>query len=272
MCTMRSGFIFLFLVSLSYMCNGQISDLRGGGAAVTAQGKIYSVLGGADGIFGNSASMPDMKEALMIDAGVERRFGLADLSVYSLAVVKKLKRSAFGINLVNMGDQEYLERKLQASFSMKLTEVFNIGANFNMLQLSISDYGQTFTPSIDLGILTKLTEKIAVGIFAQNIATTKQETISYPTILALGVDYKLSEKVGLKLEAEKILDRSIAIKSALKYAPQEKLNFMLGVDTQRQNMALGISYQLNGFKIIGAYTLGNVLNSTPALNLRYLRN
>ncbi|MBK8392921.1 MAG: hypothetical protein IPL23_28245 [Saprospiraceae bacterium] len=103
--------------------------------------------------------MPDMKEALMIDAGVERRFGLADLSVYSIAVVKKLKRSAFGINLVNMGDQEYLERKLQASFSLKLTEVFNIGANFNMLQLSHFRLWTDFYTIYRLGYFDKVDRK-----------------------------------------------------------------------------------------------------------------
>ena len=266
---MRSLVVFLLLGFCTNLLSGQISDLRGGGAATASQAKIYSVLQGANGIYGNMSTMPEMKDKFSVDAGAEQRFGIDELQVFSLCGIMKVGRSAVGINLVNLGDSDYLERKFQFSYGMKLTDVLNIGASFNLMQLAISDYGQSLTPSIDLGLYTKVNKVIRLGMFAQNIGTKKSESLSYPTVLAFGVDYLVSTKVSIKVEAEKILDRQISIKSALDYAPQERLHLFLGVDATRQIMSFGLSYGLKGFKIFGAYSAGNVLSGSPSMNLRY---
>ena len=199
--------------------NAQISDLRGGGAYTAGQARMSSVLHADDALFGNIAAMPFSNNKYMIDASGERRFGFEDLSLYNLGGVYQFGNAAAGFQLVDFGDIDYKERKFQASYAMQLAEAFSMGVSFNFLQLSIAEYGQSFTPTIDFGIYTRVLPDIHVGAHVQNLLQANKETVSYPSVLTLGASYSASDKVDFKIEAEKILDRSLAVKAGIVYTP-----------------------------------------------------
>lgn len=251
--------------------NAQISDLRGGGAFLAGQARMSSVLHADDALFGNIAAMPFSNNKYMIDASGERRFGFEDLSLYNLGGVYQFGNAAVGFQLVDFGDIDYKERKFQASYAMQLAEAFSMGVSFNFLQLSIAEYGQSFTPTIDFGIFTRVLPDIHVGAHVQNLLQANKETVSYPSVLTLGASYSASDKVDFKIEAEKILDRSLAVKAGIVYTPVPGLSAYLGADSRRESIALALSYQFSSFKLGGAYSAGTRLGSTPAISLRYFK-
>ena len=264
----------IFCTLLLILCGGlkaQISDLRGGGAFLAGQARMSGVLHADDALFGNIAAMPFSNNKYMVDASGERRFGFEDLSLYCLGGVYQFGNAAAGLQLVDFGDLDYRERKLQASYAMQLAEAFSMGVSFNFLHLSIAEYGQSFAPTIDFGIYTKVMPDIHVGAHVQNLLQANKETVSYPSVLTLGASYSASDKVDFKIEAEKILDRSLAVKAGIVYTPVPGLSAYLGVDSRRESVALALSYQFSSFKLGGAYTAGTRLGATPAISLRYFK-
>lgn len=257
------------LVCGSINISAQISDLRGGGALLAGQAKIFSVLDADDALFGNIAAMPFAQNKWMIDAGAERRFGFEDLSLFSISGAYKFGNASAGLMIADFGDNLYKERKFQLSYAMQLASSFSMGASFNFLQLSIPEYGQSFTPTVDLGIYTKVFPNIHLGAHVQNLFQANKGSVSYPSTLSLGLHYEISDKVAAKLEVEKILDRKMSFKTALVYRPMPNFSAYVGVDAVRENLSLGLAYQFSGLKLAGAYTTGSTIGSSPSLNLRY---
>lgn len=268
---MNRVLLFICLSCFGLALNAQISDLRGGGALLSGQARISSVLDPDHAIYGNIAAMAWSDLHWQAYASGERRFGFEDLSLYSLSGMLRFGKAAAGIQLADFGDIDYKERRIQASYAMQLADFFSMGASFNLYHLTIADYGQSFTPTVDIGIYSKVLPSIYLGAHVQNIVPSSQNTAQYPSIITLGINYKASDKVDFKVEAEKILDRNLAIKAAIMYRPIPELLASLGVDAARETVSLCLAYQFSSFRIAGAYSGGSRLGSSPALNLGYFK-
>lgn len=268
---MQKWIFAIIIISIaSIAVDAQSLAFNGGGAWNTSSGGIISSTTGIQSIYNNLSGLSESKNKWGVDAGVERRYNLDELSTVSLGGYYKVDNSIFALSLVRFGYEDYSEQKINFGYSRKLLSMFSLGGNFSLLQYRLSEFGNKNLLSFDIGLKADITKTFAIATFINNPASlTFDENVDIPVRLAIGTNYHPSPKVEWLAEIEKIVDRDITIKSAIAYYPIPSVSIRVGADLNRNFIGLGVGYNLSGFKLTGAYSINQILGNNPALSLSY---
>lgn len=202
----------------------------------------------------------------------ERRFNLADLNTFSLGLAIPIdKNSAVGLSMNQFGFELYNQQKYGLVYARQLMSKFTVGAEVNLHNYMIQEYGNDGTLSFELGFQYDLSKSLVLGGKLSN--PVQQELASgehLPTAYQFGLGYTPSEKLWLGLDVEKQIDFDTNVKLGIEYHIIEVLYLRLGVATEPSLLSFGIGLALkNGFKMDIASSYHQVLGWSPGLSLLY---
>ena len=244
--------------------------LYGGGANQASTGGMLNTPYGIEAIYGNAASIPDDAQHWGVDFSLNRKFNLDELTIYGAGIYYRIGKSVFALAIVRYGFEAYTEQRLQVTYSRKLFHKLNISGNLNLIQYRLGAFGNPIVATMDLGAIMKINRVFSVATFVSNPATiTGYREIQPPALIAIGTNYHPSSKVQWLVEIEKIIDRSLTLKSAIVYYPSEQINIRFGADIIRGYVGFGVGYRLSGISITGAYSVNQILGNYPGLSLSY---
>lgn len=259
------------LVSAFFTSNAWTGNTAIGGKYA---GMGYSSVAFSDGwsSFNNQAGLANLENPF---AGVsyENRFLLSQLGYKSIAIAYPIKNAGFGLSYSGFGYSSYNENRFGLSYGQKLGEQFSAGVQLNYLSTKIGDiYGSTGGLMASIGIQAKLNDNITFGAHVDNLNRLKLADYNnerVPTIIRLGINYKLSETVITTAEVEKDVDAKYVIKGGVEYHPNDMLYLRAGVSSSPMLGSFGVGIKISEFHIDISSAFHQTLGAIPQLSLSY---
>lgn len=138
---------------------------------------------------------------------VENRFGLAELNQGCGLWAMPTSLGVFGVSVQHSGDALYNESKLGLAYARTFGESLAGALKFSYQTTFLGNhYGSRNASLVEGGFQLRLNHKTSLGAYVFNpnrtlLSVDEQEP--YQSVFRLGMQYKLSEKVGLFAEAKK---------------------------------------------------------------------
>lgn len=236
-------------------------------------------LGGATVAYAN-LSLAANNEALL---GKEPALGFVASSAipYSISgwntaqiqgVVPIGSNSGLGIDLNHSGAEAYAEQRMRIQYGRRLGQKIYLGAGFDVLRISQSEYGSATAATFGLGALAQVLPEVCIGARVNNPIQQKLNGEQLPTSLRLGASWQASTLFSMLFETEKILDRPVQIKFGAEYLPLNVLAVRIGTRTNPSRISFGLGLRLkNGLRLDAASEWHPVLGTTPALAISWCK-
>lgn len=232
----------------------------------------YSAVGLTDGwsIFFNQAGL-GYQESTWVGAHHENRFITPELSFSALGVILPVKNGSFGVSIKRMGFSQFNQTKAGLAFGMKLAPTFSAGIQLNAHHVYFAgEYGSTTAFTAEGGMIYSPTSSLDIGFHIINPTRSRlydEERI--PTILNLGLAYKLSEMVIVTASAEKNIDADFSFKAGIEFMPINNLYFRTGMASNPSLLSFGLGYEFSSIQFDFAFTRHEILGYTPHFSLSY---
>ncbi len=168
---------------------------------------------------GNQAALGQVKNA-GIGVFAERRFMLAETSVYTLASSIPTRLGNFGIQLNYAGFKNFNENKIGLAYARKLGRLVDVGVQFNYYSYRVPAYGNASAINFEIGALLHLTDKLNAGVHIYNpvggkIGKDKAEKLA--AVYKAGLGYDVSERFFVSAEISKEEDQRVNVTAGLQY-------------------------------------------------------
>jgi hypothetical protein len=265
----------LFLLTISFNglhleIHAQLSYTSAGGASSLMIGGIRSALSGANGMYGNTATITSVNK-WSVDIGYERKFNIAELSQFSLAGVLHSKYGAIGIIASHFGYGDYNEQKIGVGYGRKLSSSIAIGGQFDYLSIFVRNQGSKGFATMDIGLTYKISKTLKVGSHIFNPFNTGwSDESDVGTRFRSSLTYTPSDKVDLIVELDKIVFNPLALKFGIVYHPMTNIDIAAGINPSLGIYSFGAAYVIkSNYKISGAFASHNQLGGTSAVSFNY---
>lgn len=221
-----------------------------------------------------------------ITAGLhfENRFMVNELSRKTGIFAFPTKAGVFSATVINFGYSLYQENKFGLAFARSFGDKFSAGLQLDMMTYSIGEgYGNTSLITFEAGFLYKATEELTIGSHVFNpiqsqIADYNEEKL--PTIIKLGVSYKLSDNAVALAEAEKDVIHTPVLRTGIEYMIFKETFVRIGYSnippaveaehiTGSSAFAFGFGMRINDFVLDISSNYHEVLNFSTQASLSY---
>lgn len=219
---------------------------------------------------GNQAALAGSK-SFSVGAYGERRFMLADLSSYQLALALPSSSGNFGLQANYFGSSSYNQSILGLAYARNLGKV-DVGAQFNYQQIKVAGYGNASAINFEAGAILHVSEQFQTGVHVYNptrVSIGKNSEEKLPFAYSFGLGYDASDKFFIGTEIEKIENQPVNVNAGLQYSFDEKLFARIGIASSTSSFYLGVGFLWNGFRIDVAASLHPSLGMTPGMLLVY---
>jgi hypothetical protein len=201
----------------------------------------------------------------------ERRFLLAELSYYQLALAVPTSSGNFGLTGKYFGNAGFNETSAGLAYARTLGQ-FDFGIQFNYYQVKIAGYGNGSTVNFEAGGILHVNEQFQTGVHVYNptgahIGKSNEEQL--PFIYSFGLGYDVSEKFFIGAEIQKEEDQPVNANIGLQYSFEKKLFARAGISTATASFYLGAGFLWNEFRIDVTASIHPTLGTTPGMLLVY---
>ncbi len=265
---------YLFVILASTGLGGQISSIEISGTKSNNLGSITNGFTDINAAYTNQAGIAFLKTTC-INISYENRF-LTDLNTMGFAIARPFKKQgAFGLTIKKFGIQEFNEIQVGGSYARKINKDIAIGLQINFFNLSIEGYGNKSSASFETGVLYNISKKLIVGCHIKNPFPIKfLESVELPTVISLGLKYKISSILNIYAEVEKNIQKTTLIKSGMEYSPLKSFSLSLGMRydlEQYANYSFGIAYSIKEKIKIELGTIYDLtLGLSPNISVNYI--
>lgn len=211
-----------------------------------------------------------------ISAGIstERKFMLHELSLYRCAIAIPVKTGTVGIALAKSGSADFNESQVGLAYAKKLGKI-DVGIQFNYAMLHIAGYGNDGAISVEAGTTWHITEKLHTGFHIANpqggqFSKNKQEKLA--TIVAMGMDYEVSEQLMIEAEIIKEEAKPVNIRTALEYIPAKSFIAIMGINTATASPLFGAGWSMKNFRTDISVSYHFQLGLTPGIRIIFYSN
>lgn len=227
-------------------------------------------------VFGARANAAALSTLQQGGAGVygERRFGLEQFNMYTMALAVRTGSGNFGVSGNYFGYAQSNQTQLGLGYGRKVTESVHIGASFIYNGISQAGiYGSSSAITGSVGMLLQLSPKITAGINAYNpfraqwAKTAGDERI--PARYTLGLGYDASDKFFLAAEIEKEENIPLNVNLAMHYQLLPELFVRGGIATQTSGYFAGVGLLLGDVRLDVASGFHPQLGLSPGVVLLY---
>jgi len=263
--------LLAFLLTLSFNCLGQLYYNPTSGAKSNAMGGANVTNEGIDAIFNNPAGLAGI-EKLSFIASSEMRFLQNDVVAFGAGVTIPTKGFGnFGLSVSNLGLAEYKEQKIGLSYARPLSDKLDLGAQIDLLNTSIENFGSKTLFTFELGVQADLGSKFKIGahLFSPAKISLLEEDNDINTSLSIGAEYNPSKKISIILHIQKWLQNPMSAKLGVDYKLIDNVSIRFGFSTNPDTYGIGIAYGINdSFSIDGGYNIHPILGSTPSFSIK----
>lgn len=168
---------------------------------------------------GNQAALVQAKSAGIGIFG-ERRFLLAETSVYTLGASLPTRLGNFGIQVNYAGFKNFNDNKIGLAYARKLGKLVDVGVQFNYYGYRIPSYGTASTINFEIGAMLHLTDKLNAGLHVYNpvggkLGKVREEKLA--SAYKFGLGYDASDKFFISTEIIKEEEKAINVIAGLQY-------------------------------------------------------
>lgn len=262
--------VFLcFWVSVIFSATAQTDpQSQAHGSRSQGMGNLKLFQKDAWSFFNNVGSM-DRHEDSELGVSVDQRFGLKELSTFSLAGLVKSEVGTFGFGVSRFGGELFNKQQLGIGFSNTL-EIVSLGAKVDWFQTQIEGFGTGNSFLISMGGVAQLGPEVALGAHFSNLTQSKLSKNSdqaLPTLVQLGIGYFPTRSLAIHTELEKDVDLPAVFKLGIEYALSEWILLRTGVNSQPSRLSFGIGIRKSKFGFDYAYGQNSALGRTHHFSL-----
>ena len=185
------------------------------------------------------------------------------------------KTGAIGLSVSSFGYELYNETKIGLAYGMNFGKQFAAGIQLNYLNTKLAqEYGSNTAVTAALGIITKLTDELTLGVHLYNPTRSKLTNVNnerIPTIMKLGIDYRFSKKVLLAVSTEKSVGFDANVNAGAEYHVTELFYLRGGISTNPQQYAFGVGVQLKHLMVDLSSSFHPTLGVMPTMSIIYSR-
>lgn len=170
-------------------------------------------------------------------AGVfaENRFAMKEMNHYSAAAAVETQQGNFGFQADYFGYSQFNEYQLGLAYGRPLGSLIDIGAQFNYYSYRVPAYNQNGTVTFQLGIISRLSEEVSVGIQIYNpvggyLSKINEEKLA--SSYQFGIGYEPAENVIFSATLQKEEGKNLNLTGGIFYHFAEKFFARAGVRTE----------------------------------------
>lgn len=208
-------------------------------------------------------------------AGVyyEARFLAKELQTQGLVAAIPLKKGVISAGGQFSGYEQYRHTRAGVGYALPLGEHISAGVQVNMQQLRFGgNYGSSVSATFEGGILASISEKWQIGASVLNIGRQRVlplENDRFTSVIRIGALFKPSSKVNVVAEMEKQVIHSITFRGGVEYYPVESFVIRCGAQTGPTELALGVGYRKEQFRLDLGSKYHPILGWTPNIGFTY---
>ena len=260
-------FLLLLLAGTTTIAqNGHPPSSGGRGAAMggtrVAFQDIYSS-------FGNQAGLAHL-EGVSFGVLGEQKFQQAEFGTVAAMVAIPTKSGTFGINTLYYGFEGFNQQRLGLAYARKLFEKLSIGAQFDLLNTRIPDYGSNLVVTFEAGLQIEVAEGFHLGAHTYSPAVVQISEDDYlPTLLSIGLSYAPSDQFRVNAEFEKDIQFPMRFRSGVEYQIIDILWLRAGFASNPSEATFGFGVYFKNLRIDMASQYNFTLGLTPAIGIAY---
>lgn len=167
----------------------------------------------------NQAALVAVK-AVTVGVYGERRFLLAENSLYALAAAIPTSLGNFGLQVNYSGFRNFTENKIGLAYGRSLGSKLDMGIQFNYYGYRIPAYGSASTINFEAGIIIHFSQKLSGGIHIYNPVAGKLGKSGDEKLAAaykLGIGYDASDNFYVSAEIIKEEDKPVNVTGGIQY-------------------------------------------------------
>lgn len=220
----------------------------------------------------NNPALPALAPDLSASSGSAVPFGLMDLTAFSGAYAHRKDKMGVGAVLSTMGNRLYRENILKGAFSYRLIEKASVGASLNCYQLNIERYGSAAGMGLDLGVLGKPVEWLALGMTAGNVnrPAIGQNGEEISQSLSLGAAMVPLEEITVSFELYCQRDWPSQVRIGQEYRYRNLLALRAGFCDRPNAASLGFGVIYKNLRLDYAVRTHPDLGLSHCLSLNYI--
>jgi hypothetical protein len=256
------------------------------GAIVSAQIVNFPNTGRSAGMAGTFTVLSDGWSGFRNQAGmalmdnfyagihVENHFLVPENSTRAVAIGCPVWGGVLGINYSLFGYVSYYESRAGLAVGKSLGSYFSAGIQINHLAvIQWMDYGNMHAVVPEGGILAQPLDGLLIGFHVFNPARQhfpRYDGQPIPSILRIGMGYRIIDEVFLAVEAEKEILVKEVIRVGMEYEMVRDFNLRLGFSTDHiSRYSIGLGYVFKSFAVDFALSNHQWLGFTPYVTLTY---
>ncbi|MDQ7797979.1 MAG: helix-hairpin-helix domain-containing protein [Candidatus Edwardsbacteria bacterium] len=217
-------------------------------------------------------ALPALAPDLSACSGSSIPFGLTDLTAFSGAYAHRKDKIGVAAVLSTLGNGLYRENILKGTFSYRLIEKAAVGVSLNCYQLNVERYGSGAGMGLDLGVLGKPAEWLALGMVAGNVnrPTIGQNGEELSQNLSLGAALEPLDEITLLVELNDQRDWPCQIRIGQEYRYRNLLALRAGFCNQPNAASLGFGVIHKKIRLDYAIRTHPDLGFSHCLSLNYI--
>lgn len=176
-----------------------------------------------------------------------------------------------GIGFFRFGDAIYSEQLISLGYSNTFG-LASLGIKANYLQYNVSGYGTKGVFTVGFGGVASITDNLSIGAYISNLnqpEISKDDGEKVPTLMMLGISYRLSAQTLILTEAEKDLEYALTWKTGIEYQPFKKFVFRTGFQLSPALICFGFGYHPQKVRIDYAFQHNMELGSRHQATIGY---
>lgn len=220
---------------------------------------------------GNQAALAKVKNGGVGVYG-ERRFLLAENSVYGIAAAIPTKKGNFGVQVNYTGVANFKEQKAGLAYAKSLGQKLDIGVQFNYYGFSVPNYINASTVNFEAGAIVHISDKLNAGVHVYNpvsagLGKNKEEKLA--AAYKLGLGYDISDNFYIASEVLKEQNLPLNITTSFQYQFQKQFFVRGGFRSDNNTGFAGVGFLYKQMRIDLSSSFHPQLGVSPGLLLIY---
>lgn len=202
----------------------------------------------------------------------ERRFLLAENSVYGLAAALPTKLGNFGVQVNYAGFANFNEQKAGLAYGRSLGSKVDIGVQFNYYNYQIPSYQNGAAINFEAGAIVHFSEKLNAGVHLYNpvgASLNKATDEKLAAVYKFGLGYDASENFYVSTEIVKEEDQPINVTGGIQYKFKKQFFARAGFRSDNNTGFAGVGFEYEKLRIDVAASYHPQLGISPGLLLIY---
>lgn len=202
----------------------------------------------------------------------DHRLGLHELTTLAAGATFVHKAAVLGLGLSHYGGPLFNQQQIGLGISNTLG-IASFGVKANYFQTNIEGYGRHGVPVLEFGGVATLTPELFFGAHIYNFTRSRMAKVSrdyLPTLIKVGLSYRLSDKMMINTEAEKEILSPPKMKVGLEYSLLQRVWARTGIHTNPRNLFFGMGFRAGRYHIDYALSQNYRLGYTHHFSFNYL--